>query len=70
MSKNVGRQPRCHLDNIYTNGVPLCDVGSYISDIEISPNFSNDQTMIIQTDGGMEISTDGGYKFTQTSLPV
>ena len=57
-------------DDIYPNGDPLCDVGSYISGIEISPGFSNDQTMIIQTDRGVLISTNGGHSFAQTSLPV
>jgi hypothetical protein len=49
----------------------LCDVNSYIYDIELSPDFSNDHSMIIQTDDhGVLISTDGGHKFTQTSLPI
>jgi hypothetical protein len=49
----------------------LCFVDSYVYDIEVSPNFSNDLTMMIQTDDrGVLISTNGGQNFTQTSLPV
>lgn len=48
----------------------LSYIGDYTYDIKLSPNFSNDQTMIIQTGRGVLISTDGGKKFTQTSLPL
>jgi hypothetical protein len=50
---------------------PLCFLDSYIYDIELSPNFENDLTMLVQTDDrGVLISTNGGQSFTQTSLPV
>lgn len=47
----------------------LSYIGDYTYDIKLSPNFSNDQTIIIQTGRGVLISTDGGNKFTLTSLP-
>ncbi len=56
--------------NYLSGGNSLCDVGSYISGIKVSPNFSNDKTMLIQTDDGVLISTDGGHGFTATALPV
>lgn len=48
----------------------LSYVGDFTYNIKLSPNFSNDQTIIIQTVRNVLISTDGGKNFTQTNLPT